>query len=82
VAMSLLALVLCVIAKLGIASDPPGDEGALAHSYQLLMVVQLPLILCLVYLAIRAGLRQQLPRLGLQLGLWLCALGAVALFRL
>jgi hypothetical protein len=42
--MSLLALAICAVGWAGVVRDPPGDEGALAHVYQLVMAGQIPLI--------------------------------------
>jgi hypothetical protein len=75
--MSLLALAICVVGWSGIVRDPPGDEGALAHVYQLVMVGQLPLMLIFLVTAARRGLRQNLPVLGLQIALWISALAAL-----
>lgn len=49
--MSLAALAVCVVGWSGLLRDPPGDEGALAHSYQLLMAGQVPIIACFLLLA-------------------------------
>jgi hypothetical protein len=80
--MSLLALAICIMAWAGILADPPGDEGWQAHVYQLLMVGELPVIAFYLLLAVGVGLRRSLPTLGLQVLLWLAAVGAIPLFGL
>ena len=80
--MSLLALAICTLGWAGIVRDPPGDEGPLAHIYQLIMLAQIPLILIFLASAIRRGLRQKLGVLGLQIALWISALAAVPLLGL
>jgi hypothetical protein len=80
--MSLLALAICTMGWEGIVRDAPGDEGPLAHIYQLLMVGQIPLIVIFLATAIRRGLRQKLGVLGLQIALWITALAAVPLLGL
>jgi hypothetical protein len=75
--MSLLALTICVVGWVGIVRDPPGDEGALAHMYQLIMVGQIPLMVIFLVTVARRGLRQNLPVLALQIALWISALAAV-----
>ena len=80
--MSLLALTVCVIAWIGIVRDPPGDEGALAHVYQLSMVAQIPLVVVSLIATLRYGIRQNAPVAALQIALWILALMAVRLFHL
>jgi hypothetical protein len=80
--MSLLALTVCMIAWVGIVSDPPGDEGALAHVYQLSMVAQIPFIVVSFVATLRDGIRQNAPVAALQVTLWILALLAVRLFHL
>ncbi len=64
--MSLVALAICAVGWSGIVRHPPGDEGALAHLYRLLMVGQIPLIAAFLFTAVRRGFRQGLPVFGLQ----------------
>jgi hypothetical protein len=80
--MSLLALTVCMIAWVGIVRDPPGDEGALAHVYQLSMVAQIPFIVVSFVATLRDGIRQNAPVAALQVTLWILALLAVRLFHL
>lgn len=75
--MSLLALAICVIGWTGIMRDPPGDEGALAHSYQLLMISQIPAMAYFLFVALRRRPRQVFPTFGLQIALWVTAAAAV-----
>jgi hypothetical protein len=76
-AMSLLALMICAVGWAGIVRDPPGDEGALAHVYQLIMVAQIPVMVIFFVTVARRGFRQDLPVFGLQIALWVSALAAV-----
>ena len=75
--MSLLALVICFVGWAGIMRDPPGDEGALAHSYQLLMAGQLPVMVCFLFMALRHGRRRDFPTVGLQIALWAATIAAL-----
>jgi hypothetical protein len=77
--MSLLALAICGVGWIGIVRDPPGDEGALAHMYQLIMVGQIPLMMFFLVTEVRRGHRQNLPVFGLQIALWISALAAEAI---
>jgi hypothetical protein len=80
--MSLAALAICIVAWAGIVRDPPGDEGPLAHLYQLLMVGQVPLIAAFLFMAWRQGFRQVLPVVGLQAALWIAAVAALPILGL
>jgi len=80
--LSLVALAVCAFAWAGLVQEPPGDEGALAHIYQLVMVGQLPIMGLFLATAMRRGIRQNLPMLGLHIGLWACALLALYLLGL
>ena len=74
--MSLIAMSILLQAVAEFGRNPPADEGWQAHVFQLLMVLQIPLIL--LFLARnRRSLRQNLPLLGAQLVLWVLAVGAV-----
>src|SRR5260221_4884341 len=80
--MSLAALAICAVGWSGIVHDPPGDEGPLAHLYQLLMVGQIPLIAVFLFTALRRGFRQGLPVFGLQVALWISALATLPILGL
>jgi hypothetical protein len=80
--MSLVALVVCAVAWAGIVRDPQGDEGPMAHIYQLIMVGQIPLMTFFLVTVTRRGRRQNLPVVGLQIALWISALAAVPLLGL
>ena len=80
--MSLLALVICAVAWAGIVRDPPGDEGPMAHIYQLIMVGQIPLMVFFLVMVARRGHPQNLPVFGLQIALWISALAAVPILGL
>ena len=82
VVMSLLALGICFIGWAGWVKDPPNDEGVLAHSFQLLMAGELPLMLIFLVLALRRDTRRNLTYFILQVALWLTAWAAVGLLRL
>jgi hypothetical protein len=83
VAMSLgaLALVIGYVAIYGSrTSAPQQDEGAAAHLFQLLMVLQAPIIL---FFALKWLPREPGPALtvlALQCGAWCAALGTLFLF--
>lgn len=82
IAMSVtaLALVSGYLALYGI--ERPGDEGAVAHSYQLLMAGQLPLIAYFVVMWLRRAPRQAAPILALQVAAVIAALAPVYLLHL
>jgi hypothetical protein len=80
--MSLLALVICAVAWAGIVRDPPGDEGPMAHIYQLIMVGQIPLMVFFLVMVARRGHRKNVPVFGLQIALWISALAAVPILGL
>ena len=83
VSMSLgaLALVLGYVALFGYQkSGPQQDEGAAAHLFQLLMVVQGPIILFFALKWLPREPREALTVLGLQLGAWCAALGTLFVF--
>jgi hypothetical protein len=81
ICMSVLALALVAEGVIQYGNHPPADEGWQAHLFQLLMVVQIPIILIFVGICWRS-LRQNLPVLAAQVVLWLAALGAVRFFAL
>ena len=76
-AMSLiaLALVLGYVARFGAVRET--DEGAVAHIWQLLMAVQIPIIGFFVIKWVPKAPRQTLPVLALQAGAALASLSAV-----
>ena len=74
--MSLLALGLVAEGVIEFGQNPPKDEGWQAHLFQILMVVQLPIILAFLITGWRS-LKQNLPVVGTQVALWLLALGAL-----
>jgi hypothetical protein len=74
--MSLLALAVLVEGLFEFGHHPPADEGWQAHIFQILMVVQLPIILLFIANSWRS-LKQNLPILGAQVFFWLLALGAL-----
>lgn len=82
IAMSLaaLALVLGDLALYGV--DRTGDEGAVAHTWQLLMVGQLPLIMYFAVRWLRRAARQAAPILMLQVAAVIAALAPVYLLHL
>ena len=75
-----LALVLGYLALYGIAR--PGDEGAVAHTWQLLMAGQVPLIAYFVIRWLRQAPRQAALVLGLQVAAGIAALAPVYLLHL
>ncbi len=77
IAMSLaaLAVVLAHIALFGAARE--ADEGAAAHIFQLLMVLQLPLVAFFAIRRLALAPRQALSVLALQAGAGLAALAPV-----
>lgn len=81
IVMSLIALAVVIEGVLQFGSHPPADEGWQAHVFQILMVVQVPLILLFVAISWRTS-RRSLPVLGAQALLWMLAVGAVGFFNL
>lgn len=81
-AMSAVALALCALGATGVATDPRGDEGTLAHVYQLLIVMEVPVGCLLIGVAVRRGLRNCLTTLGAPLVLFIAALAAVPILGL
>lgn len=81
--MSSLALLACLAGWTGILHDPPNDEGALAHVFQILMAGQLPFIAAFFILsAVRQHIRADVPALAAQIGLWFAAALTVPLLGL
>jgi hypothetical protein len=83
VAMSLIALALVVgyVAIYGSQSNPkPHDEGAAAHLYQLLMVLQGPIVLFFALKWLPREPREALTVLVLQASAWCAALGTLLFF--
>jgi hypothetical protein len=77
VAMSLAALALALgnVVLFGLARE--ADEGAAAHIFQLLMVLQIPIVVFFAIKWLRRAPRETLPILALQAGAALAALAAV-----
>ena len=79
IVMSLIALALVLEGTLEFGTQAPADEGWQAHIFQLLMVIELPIIAMFAI----AGVRSQ-PRLlrilAAQIGLWIAAGLAAYLF--
>jgi hypothetical protein len=83
VTMSLaaLALVLGYVAVYGYRTGSQSeDEGAAAHLFQLLMVLQAPIMLFFALKWLPREPREALTVLALQLGAWCAALGTLFLF--
>jgi hypothetical protein len=82
-AMSIAALTLVVVslAVFGVPS-PRADEGATAHTWQLLMVFQVPLIAWFVFKGMRKTPRLTLGVLGIQIALALAAMAPVYILSL
>ena len=81
VAMSLgaLATVLIFVATHGTA--PQADEGAAAHSWQLLMAAQVPIVLFFALKWVPQSPKQAVPILALQVGAALVAMAPVFLLQ-
>jgi len=83
VTMSLAALVLVLgyVAVYGYrTSSQSQDEGAAAHLFQLLMVLQAPIMLFFALKWLPREPRETLTVLALQFGAWCAALGTLFLF--
>lgn len=81
IVMSLISLGLVIEGAIEFGNHPPADEGWQAHIFQILMVIQLPIIAAFAAMN-RRSLRRSLPTLGVQILLWVVALGAVRFFSL
>lgn len=75
------ALVVAGLIRFGVPALH-GDEGALAHTWQLLMVCQIPEIAWFALTRLRRAPRPALKVLGIQLALALAAMAPVLLFGL
>ena len=83
VAMSLMALALLVgyVALYGVQSNnPPHDEGAAAHLFQFLMVLQAPIVLFFAAKWLPRAPAQALTVLVVQACAWVAALGSLFMF--
>jgi hypothetical protein len=80
-AMSLIALAVVLEGAIEFGTQPPKDEGWQAHIWQLLMVLQLPIVLLFIATSWRS-LRRILPMLALQLSLLGINLAAVYFLKL
>lgn len=76
IVLAALALVIGHAVIYGVVHEP--DEGAAAHVFQILMTVQLPVVMYFAFRWVRRAPKALAPVLGLQVGLWLLACGAVA----
>ncbi len=76
-AMSLAALTLVLVhaAVFGIVHE--ADEGAAAHTWQILMAAQLPVIVCFLIRWLPTHPRQSLQVLTLLAGIWLANFASV-----
>jgi hypothetical protein len=81
IVMSLIALALVVEGVLEFGNHPPSDERWQAHIFQILMVAELPIICAYVVVNWRS-FKRSLPTLGVQVLLWMVAVGAVRFFSL
>jgi len=84
VVMSLIALAVVWAGLAEIGFDParyPKDEGSAAHIWQLLMVLQLPIILLFIITNWR-WFKRALPVLALQLTLFVANIATVYFFKL
>ena len=73
IAMSAAALGLVLVTSVRFGVSPQPDEGAAAHTWQLLMAGQVPVIAFFAIKWIRTDVRQGLVVLALQLGAALSA---------
>jgi hypothetical protein len=79
--LAALSLVLGYVAVYGYrGSSQTQDEGAAAHLFQLLMVLQGPIILFFAIKWLPREPREALTVLALQFGAWCAALGTLFLF--
>ena len=83
IALSAAAMLLLVLAlTTGWGKGPPGDEGAAAHLWQILVGLQIPLIVAFVATAEWRGRLRPLAILGRQVLALILAMAPVALLRL
>lgn len=75
--LSIMALTLVVQGLVQFGGAIPADEGIHAHIFQILMAVQVPLIALYAATADWSARTKTLRTLGLQLGGWIAAVGAV-----
>jgi uncharacterized membrane protein len=80
--LSLLALVLALVSVATGWGQTPGDEGAAAHIFQLLVAGQLPLVVTYIMTADWRRWRGAAARIALQAGALALAFAPVAIFRL
>ena len=76
------ALTLPYLLVLIFGPDPAGDEGVGAHSWQLLMLLQIPAMLVFVALWATREPKQTAIVLGLQIAAFLAAAAPVFIFKL
>jgi len=84
IVMSLLALTICAVGKANLFPqlEPPGDEGTMAHRYQVIMAGQVPIIVVFFVAVARRGWRQHWRAIGLQVALFVLAALAVPILGL
>jgi hypothetical protein len=80
--MSLTALTMLLVAiAVGLAAHNPiaheKDEGSIAHIFQILMTVQLPIVAFFAFKWLPRAPRQTLPVLALQAAAWLASCAPV-----
>jgi hypothetical protein len=81
VVMSLAALATVLLRIALVGTAPEADEGTAAHIWQLLMVLQLPVIALFAIKWLRQSPRQALLVLGLQAGAALAAVAPLFILR-
>jgi hypothetical protein len=81
VAMSLAALLIVLVRIAVVGTAPEPDEGAAAHLWQLLMVLQVPVVILFAMRWVPQAPGKALPILGLQAGAALAAMAPVFLLR-
>ncbi|MCU0342555.1 MAG: hypothetical protein MUF28_01895 [Ignavibacterium sp.] len=75
--MSLLAILMVVIHFAIYGKVYEADEGVLAHIFQLLMVLQIPIVMYFLFKWLQNKPKQTLHILVLQAALWILAIVAV-----
>ncbi len=79
VAMSCSALVIVLVFLILHGAAPQPDEGAAAHLWQLLLVLQIPIVIFFVIIWVARFPRRALPILALQVAAALTAMAPVLL---
>ena len=78
ISLTALAMVLGYVGLYGVTRQP--DEGAPAHIFQLLMVLQIPIVLFFAIKWLPRAPKQALLVLGLQAVAWLAPLATIMFF--